>query len=248
MAVGGDFPRAGAHPLHPRALPGGLLAAAPAPGHRPHPPDPRAPAGRSAIPSRATPSTGPPGCSAWSASSCTPPASPSTIPSPASPLRSTRRSPTISARRCRAAILPQLIQPTRSGYGLRPCPEPTSKELASGPPSPRGGSQHTREQTVAQVGIAELLEAGVHFGHQTRRWNPKMRRFIHGERNGIYIIDLLKTVVAARAGPASSSTRSPTAAGRSCSSAPRSRPATPFATSPRRPACPTSTTAGSAAC
>jgi small subunit ribosomal protein S2 len=46
---------------------------------------------------------------------------------------------------------------------------------------------------VAQVGIRELLEAGVHFGHQTRRWNPKMRRFIHGERGGIYIIDLLKT-------------------------------------------------------
>ena len=43
------------------------------------------------------------------------------------------------------------------------------------------------------VGIKELLEAGVHFGHQTRRWNPKMRRFIHGERDGIYIIDLLKT-------------------------------------------------------
>ena len=48
---------------------------------------------------------------------------------------------------------------------------------------------------MAQVGIAELLEAGVHFGHQTRRWNPKMRRFIHGERGGIYIIDLLKTAV-----------------------------------------------------
>ncbi len=48
---------------------------------------------------------------------------------------------------------------------------------------------------MAQVGIAELLEAGVHFGHQTRRWNPKMRRFIHGERAGIYIIDLLKTAV-----------------------------------------------------
>jgi small subunit ribosomal protein S2 len=46
---------------------------------------------------------------------------------------------------------------------------------------------------VAQVGIKELLEAGVHFGHQTRRWNPKMRRFIFGERSGIYIIDLLKT-------------------------------------------------------
>src|ERR1700736_2986559 len=50
-----------------------------------------------------------------------------------------------------------------------------------------------REHHVADVGIAELLEAGVHFGHQTRRWNPKMRRFIHGERGGIYIIDLLKT-------------------------------------------------------
>ncbi|HVC84337.1 MAG TPA: 30S ribosomal protein S2 [Solirubrobacteraceae bacterium] len=46
---------------------------------------------------------------------------------------------------------------------------------------------------MAQPGIKELLEAGVHFGHQTRRWNPKMRRFLHGERDGIYIIDLLKT-------------------------------------------------------
>jgi len=46
---------------------------------------------------------------------------------------------------------------------------------------------------VSEVGIADLLEAGVHFGHQTRRWNPKMRRFIHGERGGIYVIDLLKT-------------------------------------------------------
>jgi small subunit ribosomal protein S2 len=47
---------------------------------------------------------------------------------------------------------------------------------------------------VAQVGIKELLEAGVHFGHQTRRWNPKMRRFIYGERGGIHIIDLQQTV------------------------------------------------------
>jgi small subunit ribosomal protein S2 len=46
---------------------------------------------------------------------------------------------------------------------------------------------------ATQVGIKELLEAGVHFGHQTRRWNPKMRRFIFGERAGIYIIDLLQT-------------------------------------------------------
>jgi small subunit ribosomal protein S2 len=48
---------------------------------------------------------------------------------------------------------------------------------------------------MAEIGLKELLEAGVHFGHQTRRWNPKMRRFIHGESNGIYIIDLLKTQV-----------------------------------------------------
>jgi small subunit ribosomal protein S2 len=44
------------------------------------------------------------------------------------------------------------------------------------------------------VSMRELLEAGVHFGHQTRRWNPKMRRFIFGERGGIYIIDLQKTL------------------------------------------------------
>jgi len=46
---------------------------------------------------------------------------------------------------------------------------------------------------VPEIGVKDLLEAGVHFGHQTRRWNPKMRRFIFGERDGIYIIDLLQT-------------------------------------------------------
>ncbi|MGZ4400165.1 MAG: 30S ribosomal protein S2, partial [Gaiellaceae bacterium] len=44
------------------------------------------------------------------------------------------------------------------------------------------------------VSMRELLEAGVHFGHQTRRWNPKMRRFIFTERGGIYIIDLERTL------------------------------------------------------
>jgi small subunit ribosomal protein S2 len=48
---------------------------------------------------------------------------------------------------------------------------------------------------VAVVTMKQLLEAGVHFGHQTRRWNPKMKRFIFGERNGIYIIDLNQTLV-----------------------------------------------------
>jgi small subunit ribosomal protein S2 len=47
---------------------------------------------------------------------------------------------------------------------------------------------------MAVVTMRQLLEAGVHFGHQTRRWNPKMKRFIFGERNGIYIIDLTQTL------------------------------------------------------
>ncbi|HKH24471.1 MAG TPA: 30S ribosomal protein S2 [Acidimicrobiales bacterium] len=47
---------------------------------------------------------------------------------------------------------------------------------------------------MAVVTMKQLLEAGVHFGHQTRRWNPKMKRFIFGERNGIYIIDLQQTL------------------------------------------------------
>lgn len=47
---------------------------------------------------------------------------------------------------------------------------------------------------MAIISMKQLLEAGVHFGHQTRRWNPKMARYIFTERNGIYIIDLQKTV------------------------------------------------------
>ncbi|MBN2198436.1 MAG: 30S ribosomal protein S2 [Candidatus Aminicenantes bacterium] len=47
---------------------------------------------------------------------------------------------------------------------------------------------------MVSVTMKELLEAGVHFGHQTRRWNPKMRDYIFGQRNGIYIIDLQKTI------------------------------------------------------
>ena len=47
---------------------------------------------------------------------------------------------------------------------------------------------------MSAVTIKELLEAGVHFGHQTKRWNPKMKKYLFGERNGIYIIDLQKTL------------------------------------------------------
>jgi len=51
---------------------------------------------------------------------------------------------------------------------------------------------------MVAISMKQLLEAGVHFGHQTRRWNPKMSRFIFTQRNGIYIIDLQKTVVKIR--------------------------------------------------
>src|SRR5438477_12344966 len=51
---------------------------------------------------------------------------------------------------------------------------------------------------LAAIAMKDLLEAGVHFGHQTKRWNPKMRPYIFGERNGIYIIDLQKTLEATR--------------------------------------------------
>ena len=47
---------------------------------------------------------------------------------------------------------------------------------------------------MAVVTMRQLLESGVHFGHQTRRWNPKMKRFIFTERNGIYIIDLQQSL------------------------------------------------------
>ena len=50
------------------------------------------------------------------------------------------------------------------------------------------------DMTMSVISMKQLLEAGVHFGHQTRRWNPKMAQYIFTERNGIYIIDLQKTV------------------------------------------------------
>ncbi len=50
---------------------------------------------------------------------------------------------------------------------------------------------------MSVISMKQLLEAGVHFGHQTRRWNPKMAPYIYTERNGIYIIDLQKSVVMA---------------------------------------------------
>src|SRR5438309_10607002 len=52
----------------------------------------------------------------------------------------------------------------------------------------------TKGKTMISIGIKELLDAGVHFGHQTKRWNPKMKKFIFDARNGIHIIDLSKSL------------------------------------------------------
>ena len=83
---------------------------------------------------------------------------------------------------------PSTSRPGRS----RPCPAAQALRV---PRPPRRLQSNTKKGAVlAEVGVKELLQAGVHFGHQTRRWHPKMRRYIFGERDGIYIIDLLKTV------------------------------------------------------
>ena len=75
-----------------------------------------------------------------------------------------------------------------------------ASEAGSTRPPPAHEPTTTRKEDPCHVSMRELLEAGVHFGHQTRRWNPKMRRFIFGERGGIYIIDLQKTLESARGG------------------------------------------------
>src|SRR5215213_3760766 len=61
-------------------------------------------------------------------------------------------------------------------------------------PAPRVNRQQKAGQNMAVVTMKQLLDSGTHFGHQTRRWNPKMKRFIFTDRNGIYIIDLQQTL------------------------------------------------------
>ena len=84
-------------------------------------------------------------------------------------------------------IMLQVFQYTRSRMGtVRKNGEPEYKEDCGGK---TGGKNMS-----SIISMKQLLEAGVHFGHQTRRWNPKMAKYIFTERNGIYIIDLQKTV------------------------------------------------------
>jgi len=64
--------------------------------------------------------------------------------------------------------------------------------LSTGAAVVSGGKQTGGQ--MSHISMKSLLEAGVHFGHQTKRWNPKMSKYVFGKRNGIYIIDLQKTV------------------------------------------------------
>jgi small subunit ribosomal protein S2 len=75
-------------------------------------------------------------------------------------------------------------------------PVPTAE--ASPAPAPAEAMSAVLQTQGSAITMKQLLEAGVHFGHQTKRWNPKMKPYIFGARNGIYIIDLQKTVTLAR--------------------------------------------------
>ena len=86
-------------------------------------------------------------------------------------------------------VNPSLVETGSSEPASR---EGIRKRMGPGPP---GGGINQKGVIVPEVTMKQLLEAGVHFGHQTRRWNPKMRPYIYGERNGIHIIDLRQTVV-----------------------------------------------------
>ena len=132
--------------------------------------------------------------------------------SPASGSTSSRRCPTDLGRGPRAGprrsaerrytstvVFPPSRRPGRVGVpGFEPVP-PAPRRLYRNP-TEKGASP------VAVVSMRELLEAGVHFGHQTRRWNPKMKRFIFTERGGIYIIDLPRPPSCSRRRTTSSAT------------------------------------------
>ena len=85
---------------------------------------------------------------------------------------------------------------TRATGPIGTVPRRRIERPPSGPRHTRSAEVRTdrRSYPVPTVSMRQLLEAGIHFGHQTRRWNPKMRPFIFAERNGIHIIDLAQTV------------------------------------------------------
>ena len=86
-----------------------------------------------------------------------------------------------------------VVRTTISHAGSSRCPVPVHP-VDIDADSPPTTNHSVTDMAENQPTIPDLLAAGVHFGHQTRRWNPKMRRFIFAERNGIHIIDLQKTL------------------------------------------------------
>src|SRR5207302_779412 len=94
------------------------------------------------------------------------------------------------ARRSAQAV-PVLEEIETSSHTL---PDPMPGPYGVAPEMTAAADRTQERKGMAQPQLQDLLEAGVHFGHQTRRWNPKMRRFIFAERSGIYIIDLQKTL------------------------------------------------------
>jgi small subunit ribosomal protein S2 len=89
---------------------------------------------------------------------------------------------------------------------------------------------------LAVVTMKNLLESGVHFGHQTKRWDPRMKKYIFAERNGIHIIDLQKTIVAIK--DAYEAVRKTVLSGSPCSSsARRNRPSRQWSVRPSAAAC-----------
>ena len=158
-------------------------------------------------------------------------------------------------RRCLVDLEARWSGPARANRYHSALGQPTRRRLRTGvpalpspvPSAPAGAPTTTERTNVAVVSMKELLEAGVHFGHQTRRWNPKMKRFIFDERGGIYIIDLQQTQALLQEAHDFART-SPSAAARSSSSARRSRRRTRRARGEARRPAVRDRTAGSAAC
>ena len=109
-------------------------------------------------------------------------------------------------------------------------------------------TEERRWTPMAVVTMKQLLEAGVHFGHQTRRWNPKMKPYIFTERNGIYIIDLQKTVRMLEEAYQLRRGTSPPRRHGALRRHQEAGPGRPSRTRPSAAACSTSTSAGWAAC
>ena len=200
--------RDGGHPPPPPGATRALLPAGGAARDRAHPPDPRPPGG-GRPPGGRRPGLRPPrGDSwAWSASSCTPRGLAFPHPETGEPIEVESPLPADLERRwgARARLGPQPAAPApleiRTGPSTDPSPAHPAGGRCRGPSGSRfhrtapASSTHqpNAQESPCPVTMKQLLESGVHFGHQTRRWNPKMKRYIFGERGGIYIIDLQQT-------------------------------------------------------